>query len=62
SRSVLCVFNLASSVQSVSLDLGEFAGHSLSDLFSGNQLHQIEESPYILTMAPHSFYWLSLSH
>ena len=62
SRSVLCVFNLASSVQSVSLDLGEFAGHSPADLFSGTQLHQIEESPYTLTMAPHSFYWLSLSH
>ncbi len=60
-RTVLCVYNLASSVQSVELDLDKFAGVRPTDLFSGNHLHGIGEGLYPLTLAPHTFYWLNLS-
>ncbi len=60
-RTVLCVYNLASSVQSVELDLDKFAGVRPTDLFSGNHLHEIGEGLYPLTLAPHTFYWLNLS-
>src|SRR5690606_34277482 len=58
---VLCVANLSRFPQSVSIDLSEYAGVEPLEIFGLGRFHKIDESPYILTLAPHAYYWLSLT-
>ncbi|MGF1581334.1 MAG: maltose alpha-D-glucosyltransferase [Gemmataceae bacterium] len=57
---VLVVANLSRFVQYVELDLSEFQGFVPIELFGRNPFPPIGKLPYLLTLAPHSFYWFFL--
>ena len=57
---ILVVANLSRFVQHVELDLGEFAGAELVELFGGNRMPRLGERPAALTLGPHGFYWFAV--
>src|SRR5579863_2931173 len=57
---ILVVANLSRFVQFVELDLGRFKGMTPVELFGQTRFPAIGEQPYLLTLAPHMFDWLSL--
>jgi maltose alpha-D-glucosyltransferase / alpha-amylase len=57
---VLVVANLSRFVQGVTLDLAEFKGMMLVEMFGRIEMPGPIDGPYFLTMGPHSFYWFSL--
>ncbi len=57
---VLVVANLSRFAQYVELDLSEFRGLAPVELFGQTPFPPIGEWPYLLTLGPHTFYWLSL--
>jgi maltose alpha-D-glucosyltransferase/alpha-amylase len=57
---ILVVANLSRFVQPVHLDLSSFRRSVPVELFGGNELPEITERPYFLTLGPHAFYWFSL--
>ncbi|HEY7135815.1 MAG TPA: maltose alpha-D-glucosyltransferase [Acidimicrobiia bacterium] len=57
---VLVVANLSRFAQYVELDLSEFRGLAPVELFGQTPFPTIGEWPYLLTLGPNSFYWLSL--
>jgi len=57
---VLVVANLSRFVQPAQLDLSEWKGRAPVELFGATRFPEIGESPYFLTMGPHSFYWFAL--
>ena len=57
---ILVIANLSRFVQGVSLDLSEFAGMSLIEMFGRVEMPGIQDSPYFLTLGPHSFYWFAI--
>ncbi len=58
---ILVVANLARYMQCVELDLAMFEGLVPIDIFGRSELPVISsERPYLLTLASHTFYWLSL--
>ena len=59
-RSVLVVANLSRHPQSVSLELGEFAGIQPLELIGQTRFPVIGEAPYVMTPGPHDFYWFSM--
>jgi maltose alpha-D-glucosyltransferase/alpha-amylase len=58
---LLIVANLSRFVQYVELDLAKQAGAVPVELFGGTPFPRITSSPYLLTLAPHSFLWFSLT-
>jgi maltose alpha-D-glucosyltransferase/alpha-amylase len=59
-EAILVVANLSRFVQYVELDLSAYAGQTPVELFGGNPFPPVGRAPYLLTLGPHSFYWLSL--
>jgi len=57
---ILIIANLSRFVQGVTLDLSEFRGMSLVEMFGRVELPPVGDQPYFLTLGPHSFYWFSL--
>jgi maltose alpha-D-glucosyltransferase/alpha-amylase len=57
---ILCVNNLSRFAQPVELDLSRFAGRQPVELLGRVHFPAIGELPYLLTMAPHGFYWFAL--
>jgi maltose alpha-D-glucosyltransferase/alpha-amylase len=57
---ILVVANLSRFVQYVELDLSSFVGQTPVELFGGNPFPTIGKAPYLLTLGPHSFYWLAV--
>ncbi len=57
---VLVVANLSRFAQYVELDLSEFNGHRPRELFGNTDFPAIGDLPYLVTLGPHGFYWLSL--
>ena len=57
---ILIVANLSRFSQPVQLDLSEFAGMLPVEMFGAIKFPRIRETPYHLTLAPHSFYWFRL--
>ncbi len=57
---ILVIANLSRFVQGVNLDLSEFAGMSLIEMFGRVEMPGVNENPYFLTLGPHSFYWFSI--
>jgi maltose alpha-D-glucosyltransferase / alpha-amylase len=57
---ILVVANLSRVVQFVELDLSSLKGRVPVELFGGNALPAIKETPYLLTLGGRAFYWLSL--
>jgi maltose alpha-D-glucosyltransferase / alpha-amylase len=58
---VLCVVNLAHSLEAVELDLSQFAGRVPVELTAGSSFPPIGELPYLLTLQPFGFYWFALA-
>jgi maltose alpha-D-glucosyltransferase / alpha-amylase len=59
-ESILVVANLSRYFQVGELDLSSYAGCVPEELGSQNRFPTIRESPYILTLGPHNYLWLSL--
>jgi maltose alpha-D-glucosyltransferase/alpha-amylase len=59
-ETVIVVNNLASSAQAVELNLRSLAGAIPIEMFGGSLFPRIGELPYMLTLAPYSFYWFRL--
>ncbi len=57
---ILVVANLSRLAQYVELDLSEFRGMIPVELFGQTEFPAIGELPYLLTIAPHGFYWFTL--
>ncbi|HUF28691.1 MAG TPA: maltose alpha-D-glucosyltransferase [Gemmatimonadaceae bacterium] len=57
---ILCVSNLSRYAQFVELDLHRFEGWTPVELWSKAHFPRIGELTYLLTMAPHGFYWFVL--
>ena len=60
-ETVLVVANLARHNQYVELDLAEFRGIRPLELFGRTPFPPVGQEPYLLTLAPHSFYWFSMT-
>ena len=59
-QSVLMVANLSRFVQFVELDLSRFAGRQPVEMFGHTRFPRVTAAPYVLTLAPHSFFWFAL--
>jgi len=57
---VLCVANLARSVQPIELDLSQFKGMTPVEMLGLTEFPKIGELPYFLTLSPYSFYWFKI--
>jgi maltose alpha-D-glucosyltransferase/alpha-amylase len=57
---ILCVANLARSVQPVELDLRMFEGYVPREMLGYTEFPRIGELPYFLTLGPYAFYWFEL--
>jgi maltose alpha-D-glucosyltransferase/alpha-amylase len=58
---LLVVANLSRFVQYVELDLSAFQGIRPIEMFGRVVFPPIGDLPYLLTLAPHTFYWFSMS-
>src|SRR3989454_3245342 len=58
---ILVIANLSRFVQYAGLDLSAFKGTAPVELFGRTQFPPIGDSPYFLTLGPHSFYWFALT-
>jgi maltose alpha-D-glucosyltransferase/alpha-amylase len=57
---VLCVANLARSVQPIELDLSQFKGMTPVEMLGLTEFPRIGELPYFLTLSPYAFYWFRI--
>ena len=60
SETVLCVANLSRFAQPVALDLSKFVGRQPVEMLGYVPFPIITETPYAITLAPYSFFWLEL--
>ena len=58
---ILVVVNLSRFSQLVELDLSKFAGYMPEEVFGGNRFPIIKDSPYVLTLGFHDYFWFSLN-
>jgi maltose alpha-D-glucosyltransferase/alpha-amylase len=59
-EAILCVANLARSVQPVELDLSPFVGFTPVEMLGYTDFPVVGPQPYFLTLAPYGFYWFEL--
>jgi maltose alpha-D-glucosyltransferase / alpha-amylase len=59
-ETVLAVNNLSSKAQAVELELKEYRGNILVEMFGRNIFPRIGELPYLLTLGPYEFFWFRL--
>ncbi len=59
-ETVLVVVNLSRFSQVAELDLARFSGCALMEVFGQNYFPVIKETPYVLTLGPHSHFWFVL--
>ena len=59
-ETILVVNNLSSAAQAVELDLRQYKGNVLIEMFGRNIFPRIGEVPYLLTMGPYQFFWFRL--
>jgi maltose alpha-D-glucosyltransferase/alpha-amylase len=57
---ILVVINLSRFAQVVELDLAKFSGTVPIEVFSQNRFPMIRESPYVLTLGIHDYFWFVL--
>ena len=58
---ILVVANLSRFVQTAELDLSPFKGAVPIEIFGRAEFPAVGESPYFLSLSPHSFYWFTLT-
>src|SRR3954463_14951668 len=56
-ETVLVVVNLSRFSQVAEIDLSRFAGCALMEVFGQNYFPIIKDTPYVLTLGPHSHFW-----
>ncbi len=61
SEAILVVANLSRFAQQTELDLSAYAGATPIELFGQTPFAPVTDSPYYVTLAPYSFYWLRLA-
>lgn len=61
SQVILCVANMSSAAQAVTLELGEFSGLYPVEMINGSIFPCITAQPYVLTLAPFDFFWFRLT-
>ncbi|EDY20760.1 trehalose synthase [Chthoniobacter flavus Ellin428] len=59
-EAVLVIANLSRFSQVVELDLAAYAGMVPEELFGHANFPEIKQTPWVLTLGPHGFYWLAL--
>jgi maltose alpha-D-glucosyltransferase / alpha-amylase len=59
-ETLLIVVNLSRYVQYAELDLGAFQGQTPMELFGRVAFPTVGDRPYLLTLAPHTFFWFAL--
>ncbi len=59
-ETILVVVNLSRFSQVAELDLSRFAGCALMEVFGQNYFPAIKETPYVITLGPHSHFWFVL--
>jgi maltose alpha-D-glucosyltransferase/alpha-amylase len=59
-EAVLIVANLSRFVQGVTLDLPDFKGMNLVEMFGRIEMPGPIDGQYFLTLGPHSFYWFAI--
>ena len=57
---VLCIANLARTVQPVEIRMPQFAGLTPVEMLGQTEFPHIGDQPYFLTLAPYGFYWFEL--
>jgi maltose alpha-D-glucosyltransferase/alpha-amylase len=57
---ILVIANLSRFVQGVELELADFKGMTLVEMFGRVEMPGIIDGHYFLTLGPHSFYWFSI--
>jgi maltose alpha-D-glucosyltransferase/alpha-amylase len=57
---ILCVANLARSVQPIELDLSRFKGMTPVEMLELTEFPRIGDLPYFLTLGAYAFYWFRL--
>lgn len=57
---ILTVMNLSRFSQAVEIDLSKFNGCIPEEVFSGNKFPMIKDTPYLLTLGRHDYYWFLL--
>jgi maltose alpha-D-glucosyltransferase/alpha-amylase len=60
SETALCVANLSRFAQPVALDLAKYIGRQPIEMLGYVPFPLINETPYAITLAPYSFFWLEL--
>ncbi|MEA2638845.1 MAG: maltose alpha-D-glucosyltransferase / alpha-amylase [Chloroflexota bacterium] len=59
-QTVLCVVNLSRYVQPVELDLTRYLGRTPIEIIGEQHFPPITETPYFLSLGPHTFFWFRL--
>jgi maltose alpha-D-glucosyltransferase/alpha-amylase len=59
-ETILCIANLARSVQPATLDLSAFAGRVPVEMLDRTEFPRIGPSPFVVTLGPYGFYWFQL--
>jgi maltose alpha-D-glucosyltransferase/alpha-amylase len=59
-ENVLVVANLSRYCQAVQMQLPEYKGFRVKEVFSDNEFPPMADAPYVITLTPHSFYWFTL--
>lgn len=59
-EAVLVIFNLSKYFQVAQLDLSKYAGAVPEEVASQNRFPAIREAPYVLTLGPHNYLFISL--
>jgi maltose alpha-D-glucosyltransferase/alpha-amylase len=58
---VLCIANLSTRVQRISLDLSAYLGYTMTEAFDGSEFPAISDQEYPIVLPPLGYYWLVLS-
>ena len=59
-ETILCVNNLSRFAQAAELNMRRFVGRVPIELYGETRFPTIGDLPYLLTLAPHGFYWFRL--
>jgi len=59
-ENILVVANLSRYCQAVRIQVPEYKGCRVKEVFSDNEFPEITETPYVVTLTPHAFYWFTL--
>ncbi len=59
-ETILVLANLSRDAQPVELNLEDYAGWGLTEMFGGAVFPHVGTAPYLVTLAPYAFYWFAL--